>query len=306
MEQNQCTSGLGQTVQLQHPPAGQVMEHSVQQGQITAGSILESQILQQSSDQVLQQTQPPVASINLGQGQVVQAQSLATFNSPVTVDQQQTLHHVNPPHPAEYQQQMLEASHTRSATVVIQHSLLESGPAQQQQQAGTLVDAQNAYQLQHLDAHSTAHDQHTAHHNMQELESIAQQVLVHPTVHQSQASDHFTTQSTQYAVSASNEDDGVQLQNIPENESISRSISPITANLPPTTEDYVRVSLRNSSGGDVGATIVMSSPPLSHPLQSQLLGHQASCDTSAQCETQSFNCNVAIGTHAVKDDQKTL
>ena len=166
---------------------------------------------------------------------------------------QQTLHHVDPPPhgpgTAEVQQQQTllltgSGAQSHSATIVIQPSLLGT---QSQQQAGpTILETEGGqYQLQHLDP--------SPHHHPQSLQMAqVQQVLMHPSQSQpTSIANHFTSQQTsvpsvseqihdRFAAAgqqtSGEEEGGLQFQNIPENESISRSISPITATLQPTSE----------------------------------------------------------------------
>ena len=204
----QGTPSVGQTVQLQHPPEPQP---------VPAPTVLE--VIQQT--QARQQAPPQQQPMHINQ-----SQSLMSLPGG-----QQTLHHVDPPPhrpgTAEVQQQqslfLQGGVQSQSATVVIQSPLMDT---QSQQQAGSMMlETQGGhvqYQLQHLDP-SPDHQQG--------LQMV--QVLMHSNQDQQSTSiaDHFTS-----GQQTSGEEGGLEFQDIPESESISRSISPITASLQPTSE----------------------------------------------------------------------
>ena len=169
-----------------------------------------------------------------------------------TTGGQQTLHHVDPP--LEFHQQHL-GSH--SATVVIEPPLLDSQGTQQLQQqqqttpvsSHSLLDSHGQYHLQHLEP--------TTQQCMQPqnlLENIVQ-VLVQPQVQGAgivSTGEHFVSDaqsvgsvalSNQFTAGGQDSIVGehhstVDFQNIPESESISRSISPITARLSTASDAY--------------------------------------------------------------------
>lgn len=241
---------------MQHPPEPQTVPGP------TGATVLETGTLQTSSQVVveaIQQVQQVTAQqpMIMAGGQVVQASHTNPAQTLLALPGgQQTLHHVDPPPhgpgTAEVQQQQTllltgsgSGAQSHSATIVIQPSLLGT---QSQQQAGpSILETEGGhYQLQHLDP--------SPHHHPQSLQMAqVQQVLMHPSQSQpTSMANHFTSQQQTSVPSVSEqihnrfaaagqrtsgeEEGGLQFQNIPENESISRSISPITATLQPTSE----------------------------------------------------------------------
>ncbi len=132
---------------------------------------------------------------------------------------QQTLRHTPP-------EVLLEARQPRPTTcttVVLPQALMDPQGVQLQQQPpppSPLLDTQGQYQLRHLDP---VHNQ-----GGMRMQSVVQQVLDHGV------SEHFRSPPPLNPVSAT--EGGVEFHHIPESESISRSISPITATLQHTPD----------------------------------------------------------------------
>ena len=247
----QSTPSVGQTVQLQHPPEPQP---------VTSPTVLE--VIQQA--QARQQAPPHQQPIHINP-----SQSLMELPGG-----QQTLHHVDPPpQSADAQQQQQQQTlflpggvQSQSATVVIQSPLLET---QNQQQAGPMMlETQGGhvqYQLQHLDP-SPDHQQGL---------QMVQQVLMHSSQNQpTSIADHFTSQQQaseqqihdHFAAAGqqtSGEERGLEFQNIPENESISRSISPITASLQPTSEQAASFTTHHQAPQPPSAMQLSNAPATS-------------------------------------------
>jgi len=278
---------------LQHPPEPQPVPGPA------GATVLETGTLQTSSQVVaeaIQQVQQATAqqSMIMPGGQVVQASHTNPAQTLLALPGgQQTLHHVDPPPhapgTAEVQQQqtlLLTGSgggaQSHSATIVIQPPLLGT---QGQQQAGpTILETEGGqYQLQHLDP--------SPHHHPQSLQMAqVQQVLMHPGQSQpTSIANHFTSQQQtsvpnvseqihdRFAAAGqqtSGEEGGLEFQNIPENESISRSISPITATLQPTSEQAAaafashqlsNVSATTGTGGELHSNITLGTMQGSMP-----------------------------------------
>ncbi len=126
---------------------------------------------------------------------------------------QQTLRHAPP-------DVLMDTQQPHSTTIVLPPQTLME-PQQSQQPPPPLLQTQGQYQLRHLDEHAPPVPS-------QGVQAVIQQVLDHGV------SEHFRTPPPLNPTSATEGE--VEFRHIPESESISRSISPITATLQHTPE----------------------------------------------------------------------
>ena len=233
----QVATGLDQSVQLQHP---QVVDHQTLQQQASLSQIqgtpsstfLEAQVLQASENHAKQATP---AEINLME-QFAKTQGVnQTSHSveQVSTGQTQVLHHINP-------SELFQQTHrSNTATVVIQSPMIVSSSSENT----SVLDPRGQYQLQDLTEQPVIQQE-----IQQQLESIANQVLVQPTSnippftsHDSQVESSSNTVELPagFATSSEKQTERVKFSNIPESQSIPRFVSSPSASLSPSTNDLV-------------------------------------------------------------------